>query len=185
MVSALPRRRRGWALALLACALAHASDGRAETVTQVLTVRAAITPGCWFGTSRTPLLSLGTIDFGTVPRLDKDVKTKSSVGAGTIVMTCTPGTQFRVDINDGSNTSGMLMWYSGRQLKHAASGNVLKYDLYRDSGYSQRWGTGGEGVQMTATGGPIELPVYAKLQSTTTQPTPGVYTDDLIVTVYY
>ncbi len=185
MVSAPLRRRCGLTLALLACALAHAGDVRAETVTQVLTVRAAITPGCWFGTSRTPLLSLGTIDFGTVPRLDKDVKTRSSVGAGSIVMTCTPGTQFRVDINDGSNTSGILFWYSGRQLKHAASGNVLKYDLYRDSAYSQRWGANGAGVQMTAAGGAVELPVYAKLQSTTTQPTPGVYTDDLIVTVYY
>lgn len=183
MVSATHRRGRWLAVALLTGALVPGV--RAESVSQVLTVRAAITPGCWFGTNRTPLQTLGTIDFGTVSRLDRDVKTKSSVGAGTIVMTCTPGTQFRVDINDGSNTSGVLIWYSGRQLKHAASGNVLKYDLYRDNAYSQRWGAGGEGVQMTATAGSIELPVYAKLQSMTTQPAPGIYTDDLIVTVYY
>lgn len=185
MVGARRRQRRWWWAAVLAGVLAHGTGVRAESVSQVLTVRAAIIPGCWFGTTRTPLLSLGTIDFGTVSRLDREVKTKSAVGAGTIVMTCTPGTQFRVDINDGSNTSGALFWNSGRQLKHAASGSLLKYDLYRDSGYSQRWGENSEGLQMTATSGIVELPVYAKLQSTTTQPTPGVYTDELIVTVYY
>jgi len=159
-------------------------SARAETVSQVMTVRAAITPGCWFGTPQAPLLSLGTIDFGVVYRLDKEVKTRSSVGAGSVAMTCTPGTTFRVDINDGGN-AGALWWYAGRQVKHATSGKVLRYELYRDSAYSQRWGQSTEGAQFTATGGPVVLPIYAKLLSTQTAPEPGVYTDDLIVTVYY
>lgn len=175
-------------LLLLASALAHTAAVRAESVTQVLTVRASIKPGCWFGKSRTggQLQSLGTIDFGTVSRLDQDVKTQSSMGAGSVVMTCTPGVQFRVDINDGSNiTYGWFFSKSGRQLKDAASGKVLSYDLYQDSSFSRRWGANSEGLALVATGGFVVLPIYAKLRSTQTLPEPGVYTDDLIVTVYY
>lgn len=185
MVSAWRCWGRRLGPALLTGALIPAMGVCAESVQQVLTVRAAITPGCWFGSARVPLQSLGTIDFGTVYRLDQEVKTKSSVGAGSIVMSCTPGTAFKLEINDGSNVTGALWWASGRQLKNAASGKVLKYDLFQDSGYSRRWGTGGEAVQQVAASGVVELPIYAKLQSTTTMPEPGVYTDDLIVTVYY
>lgn len=170
--------------ALLTGILLQAAGARAETISQVMTVRAAISPGCWFGTPNAPLLSLGTIDFGVVYRLDKEVKTRSSVGAGSVVMTCTPGTAFRVDINDGGN-AGALWWYAGRQVKNATSGKVLKYELYRDSGYSQRWGQSSEGAQLMASGGTIVLPIYAKLLSTQTAAEPGVYTDELIVTVYY
>lgn len=175
---------RGVLSALLACVLSHAGGAGAETVTQRLTVRAEITAGCWFGALGSAQLgqSLGVIDFGTVQKLDKDMTTVSSVGAGSVVMTCTPGTDFRVDINDGQNAGASA---SGRKLKHATSGNVLKYELYRDSSHSLRWGANSEGMRMTAPGGRIELPVYAKLQSAATQPSPGVYTDELIVTVYY
>ena len=184
MVGARRWRVRALLPALLACALWHAAPARADTKTLPLTVRAEITAGCWFGAVGSTLQSpsLGVIDFGTVQKLDKDMTTVSSVGAGSVVMTCTPGTDFRVDINDGQNAGASA---SGRKLKHATSGNVLKYELYRDSSYSLRWGTNSEGMRMTAPTGRIELPVYAKLQSAATQPSPGVYTDELIVTVYY
>ncbi|RBL83455.1 hypothetical protein DDE05_30370 [Streptomyces cavourensis] len=170
--------------ALLVAVLTHAPGASADQVTQAMTVKAAITPGCWFGSSQSPVTSLGVIDFGTVYRLDKSVKTKSTVSAGSIVMRCTPGTTFRVDINEGSNATRSSFAYSGRQLKSAA-GKVLKYELYQDSGYLKRWGQNNDGVLLTATSSAIDLTVYAELRSTQAMPEPGLYTDDLIVTVYY
>ena len=187
MVTAKRKRARMRAISLF---LAGAAGWTAQAPAQqreqaTLVVSASIAPGCRFGTGQGAQSSLGTLDFGTVFNLDKDVQAQSTVGGGSIVMTCTPGTQFRVDINDGRNTSGWLWNYSGRQLKHVSSAAVLSYDLFQDSAYSRRWGTGSAGLSMGTASGVVELPVYAKLSRATALPAPGEYTDELIVTVYY
>ncbi|AZC17214.1 hypothetical protein C4K40_1812 [Pseudomonas sp. CMR5c] len=150
-----------------------------------LTVAAAITPGCRLGSGQADVSTYGVLDLGTVANLEQAILASSSVGAGTIVVNCTPGTDYRISLNDGlwSDSAGG----AGRRLKSStSSGNAfLPYYLFQDAGYSKIWADGTFAKSGLAKGGPEEFPVYILVEAASIAIPPGVYTDTVLVTVSY
>lgn len=156
---------------------------RAESKQVVLTVVAAITPGCRLGSGPTDVSGFGDIDLGSFANMDKPVQRVSSVGAGSIVINCTPGTDYRISINDGQNPSGTAGY---RRMKNLTSQDTtfLTYILYQNAAYSQVWGEGAQSKSGSARGGVEEFPVYIAVLAKA-DARPGVYSDTVIVTVSY
>ncbi|WP_410961873.1 spore coat U domain-containing protein, partial [Salmonella sp. SAL4457] len=59
-------------------------------------------------------------------------------GAGSIVLTCTPGMTVSVALDYGVNGGSS----SQRYLKRVSGNETLAYQLYQDAAYSQVWGNG-------------------------------------------
>lgn len=115
------------------------------------------------------------LDFGAVTGLpgNRDQST-------TIQLQCPLGTTWRVGLNNGVSANGNIRRMAG------PSGSFLTYELYRDSGRSQRWGntlgtdtSGGTGTNATQS-----LTIYGRVPA---QPTPvrGSFSDTVIVTLTY
>lgn len=116
------------------------------------------------------------MDFGNVGGLATAVNQTSS-----IMLRCPSGTTWRVGLNNGSHASG-----STRRM--ASGSNYISYELYRDSGRTQRWGTSlgtdtsnGTGSGMTNA---ITLPVYGRVPAQATTAS-GTYSDTITVTLTY
>ncbi len=179
--------RRAWPLAMLLAAL----DARADTGTNELRVdrqfqvRAVITAGCLLGSGGSDVASYGNINFGPLGSLGSPVNRTSTPGSGSIVLQCTPGIALTIGIGAGANASSVT---DGRFL--AKGGELLRYQLYKDSAFSNVWGDGNNGATaLSATfpsaGGTQSYPVYARLFSVTPMPSAGVYSDVVTVTVSY
>ncbi|OMG86447.1 hypothetical protein BIZ92_26730 [Achromobacter xylosoxidans] len=148
-----------------------------------MTVAAAITPGCRLGRGQADVSTYGDIDLGSVANVDGGLLATSSVGAGTIVMTCTPGTDYRIAINGGLSPAGPA---GHRRMKNITSNDntFLTYILYQDASYGNIWADGAQAKSGLAKGGAEEFPIYvAVLPATGAKP--GVYTDTVVVTVSY
>lgn len=159
---------------------ASASGG---TATKLLTVSANIEHGCSIGnqTGTVPLVNLGTIDFGTMSRVTNQVDVASSIGAGSIVVTCTPGTSVSIALDLGKNGSNNV-----RYLSNTGSATKFAYQLYKDATRSAIWGTGTQAV--TVANFPVTTQiytVYARLFANNSYPLAGVYTDTVTVTLTY
>ncbi|MEZ0471938.1 spore coat U domain-containing protein [Luteimonas salinilitoris] len=117
------------------------------------------------------------LDFGTVPGLINANRDQTSA----ISFTCTGRTAWNVALNNGQNASG-----STRRMRLGASGSYVNYELYRDPGRSQRWGTtaGADTVPGTGTGSVQTLTVYGRVPATQAVPA-GNYGDVITVTVSY
>lgn len=71
---------------------------------------------------------------------------------------------------------------------NGSTNESLRYQLYQDASYSNIWGDGVNGGMqkvITTTGAVKEHTVYARLFASNTLPTPGKYTDTLLVTISY
>lgn len=158
-------------------------QGHAETRQLPMLVVAAITPGCRLGSAQTDVGSFGDIDLGSVANMEKPIQRASSAGAGSIVMNCTPGTNYQISINDGLSPSGVA---GQRRLRSVAPGEAafLTYQLYQDVAYSRIWGEGAQARSGTAKGGVEEFPVYINVAAKA-DARPGAYSDTVIVTVSY
>lgn len=113
--------------------------------------------------------------FGSVPgRIAANVDRTTAIG-----LTCTGRTAWQLGIGNGLNASGNL-----RRMR-SAGGQFVPYELYRDSGRSQRWGAtvGTDTVGGTGTGAAQSQTVYGRVAPQTA--TPGSYTDTVVVTVTY
>lgn len=120
------------------------------------------------------LTSTTAVAFGTVSNT-----TSAKNASGSIYTLC--NTPYTITLGDGNNRiSG-----SYRRMTNG-NGQYLPYQIYTDSTYSTPWAgtTTVSGVADT-TGAAVATPVYAQIPAGTALPTPGSYSDSVVVTVSY
>ncbi len=155
----------------------------AAAATSSFTVNATITNGCAFGTSlSSPVTSLGSINFGSFASVPANIDVVSTSGAGSVVVTCTPGATVAIAMDYGTHGGSATQRY----MANSGATATLAYQLYQDSAHTRVWGTAA--LAMTVSSFPATTqtyPVYARLFSFTTSPTAGTYTDTVTVTLTY
>lgn len=126
--------------------------------------------------------STDSIDFGNISDVGK---TKQNYDAdGAIYTTCNAGTPYSIFLSDGNNR----IQDSFRQMN--ANGEFLAYQLYKDIARTQVWESmtkkqpNGE-VKATGTGLRQKTIVYGRIPLGTSVPTPGNYSDTVIVNIVY
>lgn len=132
------------------------------------TVSATVASNC--------LVLAQNINFGSIGVLSANVD-----ATGQITVTCTPTTSYTISLNGGTTGSPPA------SRKMSKGSETATYGLYKDAVRSQIWGdasTPGSTVPGTGTGLSQNLPVYGRVPPQTT-PSPGLYTDTVVVTVTY
>lgn len=155
----------------------------ADTVTDSFAVTATVTSGCVLGSSGAVNgVDFGTINFGSMVDISNHVDIASSSGAGSVIVTCTPGTSISLALDYGLHNGSS----SARYVSNGTTS--LAYQLYRDSSHSQVWGTVADGLAYNIASFPSATQtytVYARLFATATMPATGTYTDTVTVTLTY
>ncbi|TWG94943.1 spore coat protein U-like protein [Mesorhizobium sp. J18] len=137
-----------------------------NTTSASFTAQANVVPNC--------RVTAQNIDFGNHGVLDTAVD-----AAGGLDVTCTPGTDYAVALNNG------LTGTSPTDRRMTLGGQAVVYGLYKDAARSQPWGSsGGQLLSNTGTGATQSVPVYGRVPAQPT-PAPGTYTDTVVVTVTY
>lgn len=114
------------------------------------------------------------INFGNSGVLDTAVDANGGLG-----VTCTPGTAYNIGLNNGLTGTGP----TARRM--TLGSQAVTYGLYKDAARSQPWGdSGGTLVPGTGAGTAQSLPVYGRVPTQPT-PSPGTYSDTVVVTVTY
>jgi len=114
------------------------------------------------------------IDFGSHGILNTAVD-----AAGGLNVTCTQGTSYSIGLNNGLTGTGPTT------RRMTLGDQAVAYGLYKDAARSQPWGSsGGDLVQGTGNGATATLPVYGRVPAQRT-PSPGTYTDTVVVTITY
>jgi spore coat protein U-like protein len=122
------------------------------------------------------LVSATAVNFGSA-----GVIAANTDASGTTTVQCTSTTPYTVALNGGNSGATDP---TKREMSKATE--TITYGLYRDSARSLPWGstTGTNTVGGTGTGSNQPLTVYGRVASQAT-PSPGTYTDSVIVTVTY
>ncbi|MBF7686144.1 spore coat protein U domain-containing protein [Acinetobacter sp. B10A] len=168
-------------LSMFALLIPVADSAIAATTTGSMTVKANITSSCVLNTSATGA-SLGntTLDFGSLSSLAANANAQTNAsGAGAVNVLCNKGTAWNLSFDNGGNAA------SGQRNMKGGSGNdVLPYNLYSDSAYSQKIdsstilkGTGSGEVQSTQ--------IFGQIPAGTILPSVGDYVDTVTLTVTY
>ena len=121
--------------------------------------------------------SASDLNFGSVPGpVAADIDQTS-----TVTMTCTHRTPWNMALDNGQHASGPQ-----RRMRLGATGNYLGYELYRDSGRTQRWGAtiGTDTVAGTGAGTSQSVTVRGRVPAVQSVPA-GTYSDVVTVTVTY
>lgn len=159
------------------------NQARSATAVTTFTVTANLTNGCVFGSSlSSPTTNLGTLNFGSMSSITSNVDTISTAGAGSVVVTCTPGTTVSIAMDYGTHGGTATR----RFMQNTTNTDQLGYQLFQDAARSQVWGTGA--LVKTVASFPATTqtyPVYARLYAVTTLPSAGTYTDTVTVTLTY
>ncbi len=164
---------RRLALALSVCAVAAPMPLDAA-LTSTFLVNATIQAGCLVVGGVT---NYGNLDFGSYSALSAAAVTTQLAGT-TVTLQCTPGVTLSMKIGGGQNNNG------SRNLKRGTGSNLVAYQLYRDSGFSQLLGIDQTVTVSYADPTAIKLPVYARAQLTGSLPA-GSYSDVLQVTLTF
>ena len=139
-------------------------DGRESPAFQV---RAYVIPFCE--------VSATDIDFGTTGLLNTNVD-----ASGQVSVRCTNGTPYQVRLNGGQAGAS-----SPDQRLMTKGSESVRYGIYRDSARTQGWGDlPGNAVAGVGTGNFQTYTTYGRVFPQTT-PSPGIYTDTVVVTVVY
>nr|WP_232776621.1 spore coat U domain-containing protein [Rahnella sp. AA] len=156
---------------------------QAATATTSFSVTATVTNGCAFGNSlASPITNLGTINFGSFASVPANVDVVSSAGAGSVVVTCTPGATVSIAMDYGIHGGSATQRY----MANSGATATLAYQLYQNAAHSVVWGTGTQAMSISSFPATTQTyPVYARLLSFTTSPTAGTYTDTVTVTLTY
>lgn len=156
----------------------------AATVTRSFTVSAVITGGCAFGnTPSSPTTNLGTLDFGSFSSITSNIDLASSAGAGSVIVTCTPGTSVTIAMDYGIHGGNSTQRYMANS---SDASQTLAYQLYQDVSRSQVWASGALARAVPSFPGTTQTyTVYARLFSASTLPSAGTYTDTVTVTLIY
>lgn len=155
-------------LAALGLALPCASQAQAPTAT--IGLRVTVAPACSASN-----LAYGVLDFGSHGSLNSQVEASSSVGAGTIQMTCATGLSYSISLDAGLNGVG-----SQRHMRSAA-GATIRYQLFSDAQFQTPWDVGVP-YDQTGTGMVQQVPLYGRVPAQAT-PAAGTYSDTVRVTV--
>lgn len=117
------------------------------------------------------------LDFGAISGLI----TANGDQTSTISMTCTGRTAWNVGLNNGLNSSGIV-----RRMRLGATTNYVNYELYRETGRTNRWGntTGTDTLPGTGTGAAQSLTVFGRVPATQAAAA-GSYSDTITVTITY
>ncbi len=142
-----------------------AAPASAQTATTSFTVTATVIAACAVTAAN---LVFGNYNPTSGTALD---------GSTTVTVACTPGTNYTVALNNGANFD------TTRRM--AAGINFLGYELYKDAGRTQRWGSaGGEILTPGTPAGVLPAPftVFGRVPAGQAVPT-GAYLDTVGVTV--
>lgn len=134
-----------------------------------LGVQITITSECSLGT-------ISGVNFGSVGLLT-DAKTQS----GTIGVTCTNGTGYTIELNEGLGSGATE---AARKMTKEGGTEMISYSLYSDASHVNVWGASPNGYTGTGTGASQPINVYGKVPVQTTPPT-GIYKDTVVVTLSY
>ncbi|BDU16234.1 Csu type fimbrial protein [Lysobacter auxotrophicus] len=158
------------AMALAGACLALGKPTHAATRTANFNVTAQLVSDC-------SIVSAPNLDFGTV-----GVQNVAYYGTATLVVLCTPGTAYTVALDAGSVAGSTV---NVRNL--SGPGGNMTYSLYRDSGYTQIWGTtaGTDTTGGTGTGSNQSYTVYGRIFAMQTTKAPGTYTSTITATITY
>ncbi len=141
--------------------------------TGTLNVTTLVAVACTLGTS-----TLAFNDYNSAV----DTNTSST----TLTATCTNGANVSLKLSDGSNAIN-----GARHMIGGGNGlQLLTYDVYLDSGYSNRWGATATGEapdvhSFTSDGSPNTPTVYGKIVTNQTNATGGSYSDAITITAVY
>jgi len=121
-------------------------------------------------------VSASTLNFGSTGVLRSAVDATSA-----ITLTCTSAAPYTVALDGG--LSGAT---NPTQRKMSQASEQVTYGLYQDSARAQPWGdsTGTNTAAGTGSGLAQTLTVYGRVPAQST-PSPGTYTDTVVVTVSY
>jgi len=116
------------------------------------------------------------LDFGTVGTL-----VGSHDGSTTLAPVCTSGTTYQVGLDGGLSAA-----IDPTQRKMTKAAEFVLYGLYRDAARTLPFGStiGSNTVAGTGTGLGQSVPVYGRIAAQST-PSPGTYTDMVVVTLTY
>lgn len=172
---------RNWLCFLLLALSPGVTAGADQSlISRVFQVQAVVAKGCAFGTTSSTY-DLGTLSFGTLGNLADPVNVASSAGAGSIILTCTPGLTVSIALDYGINGGG-----SQRYLRLVNGRETLAYQLYQDITYSQVWGNGALARTIASFPDTTQIyTVYARLFAVATLPSAGVYRDTVTVTLSF
>lgn len=152
--------------------LAVAGAAQADSKNASFTVSATVAKACTIDANN---MNMGT--WSGTGNLD---------GATTVTVKCTNGTSYNVALDNGANGTST----ADRKLGDGAE--RLSYNLFRDSGRTQVWGSTvgtdtvpGSGTGM-ATANERNIDVYARIaQADLLAAKPGTYTDSVTATITY
>jgi spore coat protein U-like protein len=105
----------------------------------------------------------------------------ATTGTATVTASCSTTTPYTLSLAAGNNVSSSV-----RRLGNGA-GSFISYKLFSDAARSSAWGDGtalGSTVSGTGSGGSQTFTVYGQTLAGTA-PTPGSYSDTVVVTVTY
>lgn len=152
--------------------LAVAGAAQADSKNASFTVSATVAKACTIDANN---MNMGT--WSGTGNLD---------GATTVTVKCTNGTSYNVALDNGANGTST----ADRKLGDGAE--RLSYNLFRDSGRTQVWGStigtdtvSGSGTGM-ATANARNIDVFARIaQADLLAAKPGTYTDSVTATITY
>jgi spore coat protein U-like protein len=121
-------------------------------------------------------VSASGVNFGASGSINTNVD-----ATGTVSVQCTNATPYSVALNGGNAGAG-----DPTQRKMSKGTETITYGLYQNPARSLPWGSasGGNTVGGTGSGASQALTVYGRVASQAT-PSPGTYTDTVVVTVTY
>jgi spore coat protein U-like protein len=159
------------AIAALFCTgIASPAFAQSQTATANLNVSATVADHCAISTS--------PVAFSAV-----NVTAASAPTAqGGITVKCTNGTAWVATAGLGQNASGSAR----RMVLGTDPGKFLTYELFRNAGLSDAWGSSsGDGFSDSGTGSDQTSSIYARLPLGQHAATLGAYADTVVVTVTY
>lgn len=154
------------------CGAALIGAAHAQTPTATIGVRAYVPPACAAST-----LDYGVLDFGSHGSLSNQIQMTSTVGAGTIRVTCVQGLSYSIELDDGLNAEGT------QRYMRSVSGGRIRYQLFSDSQFSVPWANDTP-INQVGTGEVQQIPLYGRVPPQDT-PGVGIYRDTVSVTVQW
>lgn len=161
---------RTWSrLVAVLATLVVATSLPAATSSTPLHVSAEVPSNC--------IIAVSDLAFGAYDPLATNATQQLDASAN-VRMMCTRSSRATITIDIGRNAIGNIRALSGGGTQHVA------YRLYRDSGRTQEWGGGAEGLQFVSEGThkPQQLIVYGRIPPGQ-EVASGVYTDVVTATV--
>lgn len=164
--------------ALLGGAAVHAAPA---PTTGLLEVRAEIQSGCRVvGQALTSGVDFGRLDFGTHPSLfNTPLIAQAQLASGALRLRCVGVTSAQLTIDAGLNALG-------NQRRMASSGAYVPYELFADAAATELLGANTpRSVAISPSGAltTVDLTVFGRVLPATGGYAPGIYQDQVQVTV--